>query len=336
MAAAAINPVGGRAPSDWFWGLIDGLIERAHRARWAWLGTAVLWIPLFLWFLGNRPGFMTFDSLDVWRQVVTNDWEDTHPIAYVFAMWLSRSLIGSPSLLTVAQTLYMAAALALLARSLIRAGSHRVVTYVVVGIVAWLPQTGGFTIMLWKDIPYSAALICVAARVVDVFAFRLYEQGDLLPRRLLGSLYLHVFAAVLLRQNGIFFAAFLGGFLLLVRTGRRRGIGALTAAVCCTFVVLKLVVFPGLGVERTPAEINIAGFVHDIDAVLNERPELLTPKDLALLETALPLTAWRQSYYCYAIIPWYLHREIRLTAFREHKDEFVALWRRVLVDAPGW
>ena len=328
--AAAAAPV-----ADLFWNVVDDLRRRATRARGAWLGTAVVWIPLLAWFLGNRPGFMTFDSLDVWRQVTTGHWEDTHPVAYVFAMWVSRALIGSPSLLTLAQTMYMAAALALVARALVRAGCHRVVTYAVIGVVACMPQTGGFTIMLWKDVPYSAALLCVAARIVDVFSFHLRNRHDVLPRWLLRSLYLHIFAAVLLRQNGIFFAAFLGGFLLLVRTGRRRGVVALTALVCGTFVVLKLMLFPALGVEPTPAEINIAGFVHDIEAVLHERPDVLDESDRALLETAMPLENWRQSYYCYAIIPWYLNNNMRLVAFREHKGEFLSLWRKVVWKAPG-
>ena len=40
-------------------------------------------------------------------------------------------------------------------------------TYTVIALVACLPQVDGFVITLWKDIPYTAALLCVAARLVD-------------------------------------------------------------------------------------------------------------------------------------------------------------------------
>ena len=56
---------------------------------------------MLLWFLGNRPGFFTFDSFDVWRQATTGQWEDTHPIAYVLAMKISEIVVGTASLLTV-------------------------------------------------------------------------------------------------------------------------------------------------------------------------------------------------------------------------------------------
>ena len=308
---------------------------RAYRARWSIAGTALLWIPLLLWFLGNRPGFMTFDSFDVWRQAVTNHWEDTHPIAYVIAMKVSQMVIGSPSLLTLAQTLYIAIALALLCRALVRAGCHRATTYAAVVIVSWLPQVGGFTITLWKDIPYTAAMICVAARVIDLFSFRLRRPHDVMPRALLRSLFFHLLAAVLFRQNGVIFAVFLGGLLFVVRSGRRRGVAVMTAALFLIILMLKTAVYPAIGVERTPAEINIATFVHDIDAALVKNPEIFTDDDLAMLERAMPLSQWRGSYYCYAIIGWYLNPSMRLTAFREDSSEYLALWRKVLREAPG-
>ena len=311
------------------------LARRASAARWSFVGTLVLWFPMLLWFLGNRPGFFTFDSFDVWRQASTGHWEDTHPIAYVMAMKTSEILIGSASLLTVAQSLYVAAGLALLCRALVRAGCHRWLTYAALAFVACLPQVGGFVITLWKDIPYSAALLCVAARVIDLFSFRLRQPGAVMPRKLLRSLFLHLLAAVVFRQNGIFFAVFVGALLFVVKSGRRQGVAIMTGALVVIFLMIKLALYPAMGVEKTPAEINIAGFVHDIDAALVKDPEIFTDKDRALLERAMPLSQWQRSYYCYAIINWYLNPSMRLTAFREDKNEYLALWRKVLREAPG-
>ena len=310
-------------------------VERAYEARWAFAGTFVLWIPLLLWFLGNRPGFMTFDTFDVWRQVVTHHWEDTHPVSYVIAMKFSQMFVGSLSLLAFAQTIYIAFGLGMLCRALVRAGCHRVATYGVVVIVSWLPQVGGFTITLWKDIPYTAAMLCVTARVIDIFSFRLSRPKAVLPRWLLRSLFVHLLAVVVFRQNGIFFAVFLGAMLLAVKTGRRRGVAVMTTALFVIFLTIKLAVYPAIGVMHTPAENNLAGFVHDIDAALVKNPEIFSQEDLAMLERAMPLTQWRNSYYCYAIINWYLNPSMRLNAFREDSSEYLALWRKVLREAPG-
>jgi hypothetical protein len=320
---------------QWLLDAASSLARRASDARWSFVGTALLWFPLLLWFLGNRPGFFTFDSFDVWRQVTTGDWEDTHPIAYVAAMKISQVFVGTPTLLTIAQTVYVAAGLALLGRALVRAGCHRGLTYLVCATVASLPQVGGFAITLWKDIPYSAAMLCVAARVIDLFAVRIRRPGAVMPRWLLRSLFVHLLAAVLFRQNGVILAIFLGSMLLIVRSGRRRGVAVMTGALLLIFVTMKFALYPAIGVEHTPAEINIAGFVHDIDAALVKNPDLFTDEDLALLERAMPLSQWRRSYYCYAIINWYLNPSMRLTAFREDEQEYLALWRKVALHAPG-
>jgi hypothetical protein len=308
--------------------------RRSSAARWSFVGTLVLWFPMLLWFLGNRPGFFTFDSFDVWRQASTGHWEDTHPIAYVIAMKTSEIVVGSASLLTIAQSLYVAAGLALLCRALVRAGCHKWLTYGALAVVASLPQVGGFVITLWKDIPYSAAMLCVAARVIDLFSFRLRQPRAVMPRSLLRSLFLHLLAAVVFRQNGVFFAVFCGALLFVVKSGRRQGVAIMTGALVVIFLMIKLAIYPAIGVEHTPAEINIAGFVHDIDAALVKDPEIFTDKDRALLERAMPLAQWQRSYYCYAIINWYLNPSMRLTAFREDKDEYLALWRKVLREAP--
>jgi hypothetical protein len=319
---------------SWVVDAASSLGRRASAARWSFVGTLVLWFPMLLWFLGNRPGFFTFDSFDVWRQASTGHWEDTHPIAYVIAMKISEIVLGSPSLLTFAQTLFVAAGLALLCRALVRAGCERWLTYLACAIVAWLPQVGGFVITLWKDIPYSAAMLCVAARVIDLFSFRLRRPGAVMPRSLLRSLFFHLLAAILFRQNGVFFAVFVGSFVFVVKTGRRRGVAIMTGALVMIFLTIKLAIYPAIGVEHTPAEINIAGFVHDIDAALVKNPEIFTDEDKALLERAMPLSQWQRSYYCYAIINWYLNPSMRLTAFREDKNDYLALWRKVLREAP--
>ena len=320
-------------------GWIRSLPDRAVAARWSYAGTAALWIPLLLVYLGNRPGFMTQDTFDVWRQVVTHDWEDTHPISYVLAMHVSRWITGSPAALAFAQTIFIAAGLAMLARALIRLGTHRYKTYAVTVFLAWTPMVGGFTITLWKDIPYTAAMLGVAARVIDLFAARLHAPGVPVPRAVLGSLFRWGLAVVLFRQNGLFFMGYLGLLLVIAATRRRRELLTITISLGVIFLAVKMVLYPAIGVEKTPDEITLAGFVHDINAALTHNPELFTQDDLDLLAQAMPIKEWMLAYAnpygCDAIIPWYLSPSMNLNAFRGRSAEYRALWRKVLIHAPG-
>ena len=109
--------------------------ERA-RSRASVVATVLVWTPMLLWYAAFRPGLMSSDSITVYSYAVHGGWVDYHPPAYIAAMWLSASVLGSPSLLTLAQSLLLAAAIVAVARSLLRLGVHRFAVYGATAVVA--------------------------------------------------------------------------------------------------------------------------------------------------------------------------------------------------------
>ena len=79
-------------------------------------------------------------------------------------MWVSTTLFDSPSLLTLGQSLFLAAGIVAVARSLLRLGANRKAVYGVTAVVAVSPMVGAFSVSLWKDIPYGAAFLLISAR----------------------------------------------------------------------------------------------------------------------------------------------------------------------------
>src|SRR5262245_4814972 len=108
------------------------------------LATLVLWLPMVVWFAALRPGLMSSDSIDVWGQATQGPWKDIHPPAYVFVNWVSSEAVGSPSLVVLGQSLFLAAAICAVARALLGFGCRTWAVVASAVVVAYAPMTGAF------------------------------------------------------------------------------------------------------------------------------------------------------------------------------------------------
>ncbi|MDQ2677790.1 MAG: hypothetical protein M3Y51_03525, partial [Actinomycetota bacterium] len=119
----------------------------------------VVWAPMVLWFLAMKPGIMTNDSVDVWGQIQTGDWVEWHPLAYTSVQWVSYQLVSSPALVTLAQSLALAWAIARILKIGVRLGLPAVPVWAGAALVALTPPVGAFSVHLWKDVPYTVAFL---------------------------------------------------------------------------------------------------------------------------------------------------------------------------------
>lgn len=300
------------------------------------LATLLLWLPLLLWFAAFRPGIMSADSLAVWGQANGARWVDVQPPLYTAAMWASDRIVGSPSLLTLGQTLLLASALAAMAMSVVRAGANTALCWTLAGALVVSPMVGAFSVSLWKDIPYVAALLFIGARLVDVTVALIYDGRpavDRALRRLVGWSVL----AVLLRQNGIVLVAVLFAALLVALRGSRRIVLVGGLGILGVLAGAKLVVYPALDVAPAPEHSPIAIQLHDIAAVTAEAPQVLEAHDRELLGRVAPLEDWAAQYRLYGCdsANWQFESAFDWNGAVGYRSEFVSLWFEVLTDASG-
>lgn len=301
------------------------------RAAWPLLA----WLPMLWWFAAFRPGLMSGDSLDSWRQATEGDWKDLQPPLYTAAMWLSHTLVGSPSLLTLAQSLLLAASIAAVGGSLVRLGLDSRLVIAVCGIVVSTPMVGAFSISLWKDIPFTAAVLFVLARLIDLVANRLGADGPA-PAATLQSIFLWSAFAVLIRQNGILVAGVVLAVVWLV--ARELRARAAVALVACVGVLIgaKVVAYPLLGVERGPANSEIATMLHDVASVAAQDPAALDDGDRALLETIAPIEVWaeeRRRFGCTSA-NWQYLDAFDWDRLDGEQRRYVTLWFELLGENP--
>lgn len=287
------------------------------------------------WYAALRPGLMSADSLEIWRQATQGNWVDLHPPLYTFAVWLSSLVVHDPSLVTLGQSLFVAAAIVAVARAVRRLGAPASAVAVVTGAVAVSPMLGTFAMSVWKDVPYTAAVLLVAARVIDLASFRLAGEGED-GSRTLRSLTLWLAVAVAFRQNGILLAFVLLAVLVVVLGDRRRAVALAAAVVVVVFVLLKVAVYPIAGVTASPAQASLAMFMHDIAAVARSNPEGFEPDDRVLMDRIAPFAVWRaqSARFGCASANWEWLPEFAWTRVEGRADDYLRLWRETLTEQP--
>lgn len=298
--------------------------------------TLAVWLPMLGWYAALRPGMMTTDSLNIWRQVTEGDWVDLHPPAYTAAVWLSSVFAGGPDLATLGQSLFLAASIVAVARSVLRLGAPRPAVGAVVGVLAVSPMLGGFAVSIWKDVPYTAAVLFVAARVLDLTAMRLAgEQAGVRPalRAVAGWL----MVATVFRQNGVVFSVVVLGVLFLVFRAHRRTVALSATAVVLMLVVLKAAVYPAAGVSPAKTPQSLALFLHDVAAVARTDPAVFDAQDRALLAAAAPFAEWRalsEPFGC-SSTNWQWLEDFDWEQLRGRTGAYLDLWRRIAAERPG-
>jgi len=176
------------------------------------------------------PGILSPDSTDQWSEA--RGWthlEDWHPV--LGTLWIRLwSFADTPALPIAVQTLAMAALVAF-GCALQRASGVPVwLAASVAALISVWPPTVVFDATLWKDVPYSIAVVTGTGLLYR--AWRSPAAGATRGFRL--GLAACVFGAAVFRHNGFVAAACLGGAAaLLVRSQWRPILGATAIALVC-------------------------------------------------------------------------------------------------------
>jgi hypothetical protein len=196
-------------------------------------------------------------------------------------------------------------------------------------------MVGAFSVSLWKDVPYSAAILFVAARVVDLVEAR--QRGDRVAvRSLLITIAGWLTLATLLRQNGVILAAFLLLILAVVLPGMRARAVLGLVGVVVVLVGAKFVVYPLAGVEPTPAQAKINTQLHDIAWIFRHDPGAFSKDDRHLLASVAPLDAWRHAtdqYGCYNA-NWEFDSAFHWKRLEGNAGRWSSLWFHLLTSHP--
>ncbi|NBD14486.1 hypothetical protein [Corallococcus silvisoli] len=275
------------------WG--RGRVAAFGRRRAGWAKYA---LPLALawgsWWAAFFPGLVSFDPLSQWQQLVQGRFSNWHPAFHTWWLgafaWPFQSLGAASGF----QVLLFATAMGKVLEEL---GHWKVPAWARWGVVLWAglsPAVGVNIIAVWKDTPFT--LMCLVSVSLLLRMERTRDAGAGSALRL----GLCVACLGLLRHNGILLAvpALVTG---LWRMRDRRARGLLLAAGLGGILFVRGPVHALAKVAPAPPTLTQVLTLHRLGAMAAS-PDL-SEEDARVLESLMPLPAWRARYVCHAVGP---------------------------------
>ncbi len=134
------------------------------------LVAAVAAVPLLVWWLGWFPGFLSFDSIDQLGQARSGEIFDFHPAVHTILLrWVGLGSVA-PGVATFLQGAGLVALMVLAAGRLEGLAVPRWVALAVPAAVPWLPPVAQTTLTVWKDVPFTLAIVWLFLELLAVAA----------------------------------------------------------------------------------------------------------------------------------------------------------------------
>jgi len=305
-------------------GLTEFWTSPANRALVAgWLSV----VPLLVWWLGWFPGFLSSDSIDQLGQATAFEFQNFHPVTHTFSLWLVMRVWNHPGAVTLVQVVLLAGLLGYAARRLTQIGVPWWLASAAACTTAAVPMVAATAITVWKDVPYSIAMLWAFAELLVLArnreAFWTGRGGPLRLGIALGLMWV-------LRANGLITVLL---FLIALAIGFRRQLKALlpTAAtavgVGLLLPAMLLWVLPSNATAIEPAEV----FMPEVAAVVVHDRQWFNAHDLRLIEAVGPLAIWEAQYRCDDSTPLLFNSEFHTSAARDDPWAYRGLVARAAI-----
>lgn len=302
-------------------------------------GTCLLfWLPYFLY---QYPGIMTPDSLNQFEQALgIIPYSNHHPfvhtmlfkLCYEIGFALTSNMVIAVSFYTFFQMCFLAFSVSYFIRTLELLRIRQRILFGIALFYALIPYHAVFSVTLWKDIPFAAAVLLFGCAML-----RLTQEGKELDWRP-ASLAVFVLSGsmiCLFRSNGWYGFLFCLPFLLLHYRKRARIMFPALAAILFVALLVKYPVMNALHVTQPDTIESLSIPTQQIAAVIcNDRP--LEGNDLALIEQVVDLTYIKDLYNpTFADNMKELVRAGNQSYLETHKWAFFKLWLRLGITYPG-
>lgn len=295
--------------------------------------TAAYSLPTFVagcWCVAlYHPALMTSDSLDQWRQAMTGHFNDAHPLLYGFFFKAIISLGGGAAAAALTQLGFFAASAGWLIAVTRRAtGAPSWTGAAGATLLALYPMTTLTAVTLWKDVPYTAAVVALTALVVGAVFL---ERPRLKTAGGVAALAGLMFLSMSMRHNGPPVAVVALVVLWFMRPGERRYLAVSGLAALGALVLLKGPVTSFISANRANASFVI--FAHHLAAHAARGHLPSDGEDLSVLKDVNRGAGdWR--YNCATVNPTLFSPDFNITAASQNGPRLMKIWGQLALSRP--
>lgn len=310
-------------------------LYRNHTALCSFIICLLCWLPYYLY---QYPGIMTPDSINQFTQVLgiapySNHHPWSHTMLFGFFYHIGYALTGNMVIAVSCYTLFQMCLLAgSIAYFISTLRSYRIRPFVLLLITAFyalVPYHAVFSVTIWKDIPFAAAVLFFSCTLLRLIYKRQALFGEMAVFILSGIM------ICLFRSNGWYAFLLALPFLLYVYRRRAKVFYPALLVILCAAVIVKYPVMRACHVEQPDFIESVCIPMQQITAVIcNDRE--LTAEQLALVENVVDLTYIKDLYNpTFADNIKELVRAGNQDYLTAHKKEFLRLWIELGLRYPG-
>lgn len=295
-------------------------------------------IDLFVLFVFEYPGNLSWDSLSQVEQTITGVYSNHHPYWHTMVIKaclnLGTALFGNinagVAVYSVFQILFMTASFAYAVVTLYQVGVPRRVVFLVLGLYALVPHNILYSITMWKDVMFAGAVLLF---VTSLFrALRNVGKWSWLNYVVFG---LSGICFAVWRSNG--WLALLGAFVCsaIFLWKKDRKLLLLWLAALTVGHVMKVPYLEAIHVRQPDLVESLSIPVQQVARVIKDGG-YFTEEELELLEQVVDVEEVPSLYKDYISDP--IKVEIRSknpAYFEEHISDYFKLWVRVGLRHPG-
>jgi hypothetical protein len=253
-----------------------------------WLFYALPMIAVWgIWLLTFYPGIMTTDSVNQWKQVISGQFNDAHPVFHTLLLWLITRVWFSPTAVVIVQILGLSLTVAWGINVLDRRGLKAWASWTLVSIFALSPVNGKFVVSVWKDIFYSTAFLLFSILILEI----VFTKGAWLEKKT-SWLWLGLVSLIvgLTRHNGLPIPLLCLPILIIFYRSQWKQILVAGITFLGLYGLIRSPVYSLLKVERTAGAFQQI-MVHHIAAHIISG-DTLTPNQQIIANKILPEGAW--------------------------------------------
>ncbi|WP_144023706.1 DUF6020 family protein [Paenibacillus sp. FSL H8-0548] len=285
-----------------------------------------------LYLLAYYPGTMSSDSIDQWNQVLTESFNDAHPIVHTLFIWLFTRLWLSPAIIAIIQLILMSLLMGYSVYYLEKLGLKKMYRNSLLAFYSLSPTYGIMSITIWKDIPFSISIAFLTVLLVKIYASKgqwLYSKTN---QYLLIAILISVY---FFRHNGVLSVV---GSLIVLIIFYRNLIGKLIKISFITFVLIfgiKFILFQALALNSAPSYLSLSLPIHQIGTFVHENKEI-TEDEKRTLEKIMPIKYWDggDDYSKYTINYLIFNGVFNGQILAENKSDIVKTWLGMLIRDP--
>lgn len=310
------------------------------------------WLPYFLY---QYPGIMTPDSIVQFEQVLgVTPYSNHHPwvhtmlikLLYTIGYQLTGSMLIALSFYTFFQMCILAFSVSYLINTLKLCRINPWICILCTLFYALVPYHGVYSVTLWKDIPFAAAVLCFGCALLRFLLMDAASSAGSKvpylncnsPKQQILNWIIYIVSGLMLclfRSNGWYAFLLCLPFLLIHFRKKAKIMYPVLFGMLGAVLIIKIPVMNAFAVTQPDLIESLSIPTQQISAVLcNDR--YLAPEELELIENVIDLTYIKELYNPYfADNMKELVRAGDQSYLEAHKGEFLKLWLRLGLRYPG-